>query len=629
MKSMCSPQRMLALGCTALCSLLIFSLTLSQWQSAAQAQAAPQELFIAADVTRDSLLPLPPASEALPLPVGTQRSRNVSIDPAALASVTGDATSVSLNLFDDVRLRASSLRRDTRGVGTASASEVWVGEVTDVAYSNVVLLIAPSRDISLQVLIPGMNYTVQPVGGGQYRITEIDTYLQRGYDDAIIIQPDAAQSPQVYDRMNSPRADSGDVIDVMVVYTPQAAAFFGGQSSMQLAIEHTVALTNKTYENSDVNFRIRLVHTAQVNYDEQPFQDLGRLADPLDGYMDEVHLLRNQYAADLVALIAGNSAAERGYCGIAFLPTTLPAPDAAFSVTEALCISDITFAHELGHTMGKAHDRANAGGAVHDYAYGYQDLADPPGEDWGDFVTVMAYSDGGQCPPVFQPGVCPAIAWWSNPNMMYNGKPLGTADENNALSLNQTALVIANYRLSADGSPTATPSPTASATSTPVATEVEPTPTSNGAQQWVLNGGFEIDADQDRIPDGWSAVGAKQKCDSLNCIAVLKGGSGTSAKIQQSMTLSAPASGTLTASLRSGGKKMDQPGKIVIRMSYIDPALAVDKLLFDVPMGTTPLMLQMKTFVILSAPQALKITAKYGGSSGKMLVDDVQVITSP
>lgn len=627
MKTTLWHQRILVLGLMTLASVLIFSLTLAQTNTPMIAQAAPRELFTSSDASprASDVLPLP--VKALPLPVGAERTRLISFDRETLALLSRDPVSVSLNFFDDVRYTPSSLRRQVRGVGTAS--QVSFGELADVPYSNIVLLIAPSGDIDLRVLIPGKNYSVQPVSADLYRISEIDTYAQRGYNDAVPIQPDAVQAARVLDRLNSPRADSGQVIDVMVVYTPQAAAFFGGQPFMQIAIENTVALTNKTYENSAVNFRLRLVHTAQVDYVEQPFRDLDRLANPNDGYMDEVHTLRDQYAADLVALIPGNSAAERGYCGVAFLPTTLPAPDAAFSVTEALCLSDITFAHELGHTMGKAHDPANAGGAVHPYAYGYQDPANPTGADWGDFVTVMAYSDGGECPAVFQPGVCPAIAWWSNPDQTFNGKPLGTSGENNALSLNQTAPLIANYRLSADGSPTATPPPTISITPTEVQNL---TATPQPLREWVLNGGFEIDADGDRIPDGWSAVNAKQKCDALNCYVVLKGSIDRKAKIEQVLSSINVTSGQLTASAALAGKKLVAESQVIIKVVYDDNlggSAKKSKVIFALPPGNSPYFELSNSVSILGSVERIKIIAKYGGSSGKMLIDDVRVTTFP
>ncbi len=525
-----------------------------------------------------------------------------------------------------MRYTASALRLDQHGIGTAS--RVWFGTLDSVAYSSVVLLMTPTGEFDLRILTPGKSYTVQPLGGHFYRISEIDMAIQRGsqhgFDDAVLIQPDPVQAARVRDRVNSPRADSGDVIDVMVVYTPRAAAFFGGQHYMQIAIENTVALTNRTYENSAVQFRIRLVYSAQVDYVERPFLDLDRLANPSDGYLDEVHTLRDAYAADLVVLIPGTEAEDRGYCGIAFLPTSLPAPDAAFAVTEALCISDITFAHELGHTMGKAHDRANAGGAVHTYAYGYQDPADPPGADWGDFVTLMAYSDGGECPPVFQPGVCPAIAWWSNPNQTFNGKPIGSAGENNVLSLNQTAQLIANYRVSADGSPTATPTPGATATPVP---GTDPTATPDSTRQWLLNGDFEIDADRDRIPDGWSAVRAKQKCRDLNCYVVLKGKHGK-AKLKQVLMYDELVSGTLIASVRLTGKKLAAQGKVTVKVRYVDTEAQKLKLTFSLPPGTSPEVVLTQSGALSGRLQSLKVVAKYEGVSGKMMLDDVSIILS-
>ena len=73
------------------------------------------------------------------------------------------------------------------------------------------------------------------------------------------------------------------------------------------------------YRNSGVNAQLRLVHTYRIDYIEEtndPFRSaLHRLKNTNDGIMDEVHALRAQYGADMVALIVGSS----GYFGMAFV----------------------------------------------------------------------------------------------------------------------------------------------------------------------------------------------------------------------------------------------------------------------------------------------------------------------
>ena len=110
--------------------------------------------------------------------------------------------------------------------------------------------------------------------------------------------------------------------------------------------------------------------------------------------MDEVHQLRERYQADLVALVVDNGG---GSCGIAYVMANGPRASfasSAFSVTARDCITNNTLAHEMGHNMGNAHDRANGSSSVYPYSYGYRD-------EVGKFRTIMAYA----CPTVSCPRV--------------------------------------------------------------------------------------------------------------------------------------------------------------------------------------------------------------------------------
>jgi hypothetical protein len=122
----------------------------------------------------------------------------------------------------------------------------------------------------------------------------------------------------------------------------------------------------------------------------------------------------------------------------------------AFSVTARDCVVNDTLAHELGHNMGNAHDRATGGTGVFAYSYGYRD-------EVGRFRTIMAYA----CPTVS----CPRVKYFSNPRLLYNGRPLGidhtvnpTNSADNARSLNDVRQIVAAWRTgTADVTPPAAP----------------------------------------------------------------------------------------------------------------------------------------------------------------------------
>ena len=243
-------------------------------------------------------------------------------------------------------------------------------------------------------------------------------------------------------------ADTGDVIDLMVAYTPAARTGAGNIDALiQLAIDNT----HRIYRNSGIGFRLRLVHKHQVSYTEASKlkMDLDHLTRDFDGVMDEVHDLRDRYGADLVALIVGQSNA----CGVAWVPNFGAGPDLdwsnqGFSVTVYNCetMTNYTFAHELGHNQGASHDPDNTcrnppcslpSLPTFPYRHGRCNTA----EGWN---TVMSYRSSdirGDCRR--------EIEYFSSPTLDYRGTPTGdAARRDNRRVLLETARRVANYRRS-------------------------------------------------------------------------------------------------------------------------------------------------------------------------------------
>ena len=136
-------------------------------------------------------------------------------------------------------------------------------------------------------------------------------------------------------------------IDVAVVYTPAAREAAGGTAAIEALIDLMIAETNLAYAESGVRHRMALVARSEVRYAEtgDSFIDLHRLKDPSDGYMDEVHALREASGADLVHLLFD----EGNVSGVANI-------GGAFGLSCQRC-GGWVFAHETGHNMGLHHDR--------------------------------------------------------------------------------------------------------------------------------------------------------------------------------------------------------------------------------------------------------------------------------
>ena len=362
-----------------------------------------------------------------------RRSRVATLQLESLAPADGATgePAVDLNLFDDVAFVARIQHFEQRGPG----SFLWHGRLDGVPTGHATF-VSTNGVVAGTVFGDGVTYEVSYEGGNDYEVRELDPAAFPTDDppSQLDLSPgvvaDVASAPVA--------ADSAAQIDVMVVWTPAAETAAGGLNAMRSLVDLSVANTNTAYANSGISTRVRLVYKGQVAYTESTSisTDLSRLMSPSDTYIDSVHALRTQYGADIVSLLGTTYISSSGACGIGYLMGYVSTgfSSSAFNVVDQACAAgNLSYAHEVGHNQGMHHDQANAGGAgAYAYSYGYIDPSCA-------FRTVMAY------------GGCTRVTQFSNPNASYGGRVTGTATANNALTLNNTAATIANFKAAVTG----------------------------------------------------------------------------------------------------------------------------------------------------------------------------------
>lgn len=299
-----------------------------------------------------------------------------------------------------------------------------------------VQLVAAGDGVTGTVTIGETQYSIEPLGRGLHAITRLNPGgfppEHPGENPSGAIDPDegidflAARKPEE----GTSALAAVSTINVLVVYTASASSAAGNiGNKIQLAVDET----NTSYSNSGINISMVRVHSAQITYNESGrsfSQHVSALRSTTDGIMDNVHTLRNTYAADVVVLVVNDSEA----CGIA--SSIGSTATTAFAVVHHSCMTGYySFGHEVGHLQGARHDRF-VDSSTSPYAYGHGFI--PSTKNWR---TVMAY--GNNC------SNCTRIQWWSNPLKTYpsTGQVMGTSQyEDNARVLNNTAASIAAYR---------------------------------------------------------------------------------------------------------------------------------------------------------------------------------------
>ena len=446
------------------------------------------------------------AKSAIDEPVAAGRSRIAKVDRDGLNALHGAVASgrpgkLRLNLLHNVEYETTI----ERSVPTASGYTLS-GPIDGVPFGRAVLVVNGARVMG-RVYTPQGAWAIRTTGALQtvermerkplkcaaHPQTSGGTGFGGGKRPAAVLQPfraaEAAEAgrglepgaglagngPPVRAAAKSATGDDG-VVDLLVVYPSFAREIEGGYGPMLSLIDLDIATANEAYAASGVDLRVDLAAAVEVEYDWFLETNLAgnfgaqalwipaveHLSGKNDGYLDEVHALRAQHAADLVLLHLGGKAFEEILAGTvggiarAVFDVTAEALEAAgFSV--ALSGDGTTVAHEIGHSMGLHHDRhEHTGNRPFPYSHGFRYRYEKtPGTIYGTIMStyssvdwegyVLAFSNPDLSHPLV-PGLKLGV-----PGDEPSSASDGPADA--ARHLNELRGVIANVRARADADP--------------------------------------------------------------------------------------------------------------------------------------------------------------------------------
>ena len=318
----------------------------------------------------------------------------------------------------------------------------WIGKT--IRGNNFLTFIRVEDNIRGSIITAKKTYKVDGVlNNPTIRLNDVEAKSCGGcrFNNKIIKDPRSAAQ-----RYHAWRKSDADQIDLMVIYPSLVKNEIGSSASTLAEIRAAVTDSNLCFRNSGVNVQLRLVHCEETSYVPTGNLDLDleRLTEKSDGFLDEVHFLRDQYGADIVTLLSTDSSSG-GLANTLSFPT-IQFEDKAFNVCvwDQITAPGYTLAHEVGHNMGCLHNREDADLTKTMSTYDYGKFA--YGKRWvigsDGYRTVMSYNDDASS---YQH----SIPYFSNPDTSYLGILTGNpGTEDNAKALNLSAPYVSNFRRS-------------------------------------------------------------------------------------------------------------------------------------------------------------------------------------
>ncbi len=383
------------------------------------------------------------------------KSRRVEISPAVMQRGRFNKDEkLSLQLFDDTQINANVDTSSTNINGTT----VTTAKIEGSDWGRV-FIASTGETVRVKIHVPEQRkfYAIQRNSSDNaHYALELDP--ARTQFDGEGIAPPAEPGTQRDAQWRLPviaedeSTDATAVVDIMVVYSNDALSDAGGAAEVNNLIALGMAFGNDAHSNTGSEVLLNLVHSQQINYDGSNSRstDLSRLRGTSDGYMDDVHSLRDTYGADFVVLMVGDYSSDGGIAYV--LGTTSGSAPYAFSVVTLPAFDSYTPVHEIGHNMGLSHakDQNYQAGPTNWYAdgYGFGDTTagwhwhPTPGENG--YCSVMTYTGGSY----FADGLAHTrVGLFSDPDISDHELPSGHASNGySALVLRTLKNVYAGYR---------------------------------------------------------------------------------------------------------------------------------------------------------------------------------------
>lgn len=346
-----------------------------------------------------------------------------------------DRFEVTMNLFRNTKF-------DCILIGTRSTNSynVFTGVVRndkgEDTESRVIMTVRNSM-LAIDIWVNDKEYQIAALGDDLYIIDEVNLDTSPECNTHEVTETGKEEEEE--EEEPSEEHPINVTIGILVIYESNVisqASNNGNEevllSHIDIMIENLNAALSASLAGTGTTVVVELLGPIKHDFSEMNNNN----CDATDVLMNSklVKQWRTDYSADLVSVIRtgvnlGTSCADT----LTNIKGNANAAYSAVNYTQAR--QQHSFAHEIGHNFGCPHNKENAD------ANGVN--ADDNGIFWGykwqhkngkKYRTLMAYGDGTR------------ILHFSNPNVLYQGEPTGSADAFNASAIAKTARAISKYR---------------------------------------------------------------------------------------------------------------------------------------------------------------------------------------
>ena len=384
--------------------------------------------------------PVAASSEELPVLFKAQEAEFGSAFDASLGAMAPAVLSRRAVKVSAVAIELEEFSIELEGVRhrcTRSAREGRWGEASavrgKVEGSEATSILTYFRGfVSGMIYPPGgeVAYLLSPEGERQF-LTALDMTRVAGSSCGLVEHATrrvAGEAKKIIARAN-PSPEGIYRVDVAEWYDLSAYSRAGGEGQIGATIRNAVDITNTVFRDSGARAELRLVRSGLFNTPSTGDSS----ADFRAFYTsEEVERKRAEVKADLVGLWGDT---PDGFSR-AFRPGIQFVPEFGYHFVQTIWgVGNLSYPHEVGHNLGADHNSQDALPATrdpHPYARGWCDNT---------VRTVMSYSSSCSGP---------RIPRFSSPALLWEGRPIGSADANNVRMLNEAVPAVAGYFTATD-----------------------------------------------------------------------------------------------------------------------------------------------------------------------------------